>query len=137
MLRSVTRKIMWIGRATVFVVGFSVILALVFGVATVALGATASTFILGKGNFAGATTKLTSAMVGPVLSPLNNDTSSAATALNMSVPSGKAPMTVNASAGKATNLNADKVGGSEGEIWAQIKADGFAKSWKGLSATAG
>jgi len=39
MLKSATSKVMWVGRATVFVVGLAVILALVLGVATAAFGA--------------------------------------------------------------------------------------------------
>ena len=111
MLRKVAAKVMWVGRGTVFLVGLSVILVLLFGVATVALGATGGNFILGKGNSAGATTQLTSAVAGPVLKLVNNGTSTAATALNLSVPSGRPPLTVNASAGKATNLNADGLDG--------------------------
>ena len=37
MIRSVFGKVMWVGRATVFLAGLAVILALVFGVALVAL----------------------------------------------------------------------------------------------------
>jgi hypothetical protein len=33
MLRSVVSKVMWVGRATVFMVGLAVILALLFGAA--------------------------------------------------------------------------------------------------------
>jgi hypothetical protein len=39
MIRSVFGKVMWVGRATVFLVGLAVILALVFGVATAAFAA--------------------------------------------------------------------------------------------------
>ena len=39
MVRSVLGKVMWVGRATVFLVGLAVILALVFGVATSAFAA--------------------------------------------------------------------------------------------------
>ncbi len=41
--RNMASKVMWVGRATVFLVGLAVILALVFGVATMALGATGAT----------------------------------------------------------------------------------------------
>ncbi len=37
MLRGAASKIMWVGRATVFMVGLSVTLAVVFGVASTAL----------------------------------------------------------------------------------------------------
>ena len=38
MVRTVFGKVMWVGRATIFVVGLTMILALVFGVATKRLG---------------------------------------------------------------------------------------------------
>ena len=113
MLRTVVKKVMWAGRATSTMLGLAVLLAVVFGVATTALGATGGNFILGKANAAGATTKLASA-AGTTLQLINNGTAAAATALNLTVPSGKPPLTVNATAGKATNLNADKVDGLEG-----------------------
>jgi len=40
MLRSAANKVMWVGRATVFLVGLAVILALVVGFATAALAGT-------------------------------------------------------------------------------------------------
>jgi hypothetical protein len=40
MLKSAAGKVMWLGRATVFLVSLAVILALVFGVATTALAGT-------------------------------------------------------------------------------------------------
>jgi ABC-type antimicrobial peptide transport system permease subunit len=120
---------LWVGRTASTVFGLALILALIFGVATMALGATGGTFVLGKGNSAGATTKLTLAVAGPVLQLVNNGTSTAAAALNLSVPSGRAPLTVNASAGKATNLNADRLDGLDStdigrQRWAVINADG-------------
>src|SRR5215204_6121717 len=133
MLRKVFSKVAWVGRTASMVFGLALVLALMFGVASMALGATGGNFLLGKANSAGAVTKLTSAVAGPVLQLVNNGTSTAATALNLSVPSGKAPLKVNASAGTATNLNADKVDGSDGEMWAQINADGLARNWKGLT----
>jgi hypothetical protein len=42
MVRTVFGKAMWVGRATIFLMGMAMILALVFGVATKALGATGS-----------------------------------------------------------------------------------------------
>jgi hypothetical protein len=113
MLRSAARKVLWVGRTASTVFGLALVLALIFGAATVALGATGGNFILGKDNSAGATTRLTSAVAGPVLNLVNRGTSSAATALNLSVPAGRAPLTVNSSAGKATNLNVDKLDGKD------------------------
>lgn len=101
MLRSTVGKVMWVGRATVFLVGLAVILALVFGVASTALGANGKPFLLGKRNAASAISTLIKQGPGP--------------ALSLVVRSGQPPLVVNASAGKATNLNADKVDGKSSE----------------------
>jgi hypothetical protein len=50
MIGSMVSKVMWVGRATVFVVGLAVIVALLFGVATTALGANGDFFKLGRSN---------------------------------------------------------------------------------------
>ena len=50
MARSAFSKVVWVGRATMFMVGLAVVLALVFGAATTALGATGANLILGKLN---------------------------------------------------------------------------------------
>jgi hypothetical protein len=47
-VRSVASKVMWVRRATVFLVGFAVILALLFGVAYVVLGAGGKSFLSGN-----------------------------------------------------------------------------------------
>jgi hypothetical protein len=112
MLKSATSKVMRLGRATMFMVGLAVILALVFGAASTALSATGGNFILGNANSAGAVSKLTTNIANPALQLVNNSTGAAATALNLTVASGKPPLTVNAAAGKATNLNADKLDGT-------------------------
>jgi hypothetical protein len=51
MIRSTLCKVMGVGRATVFLVGLAVILALVLGAAA-ALGTTGGNFILGRSNTA-------------------------------------------------------------------------------------
>src|SRR5215207_6602318 len=95
MLRNAASKVMWVGRATVFLVGLAVILALVLGVATAALGANGDFFKVGKSNFASAVSVLDKSGAGP--------------ALKLLVDSG-APLAVNSST-KVANLNADKVDG--------------------------
>ena len=56
--RSVVSKVIWVGRAKVFLVGLSVILAVIFGVASTALGADGEPFLLGKRNVAPSVSKL-------------------------------------------------------------------------------
>lgn len=104
MLRSAVGKVMWVGRATVFLVGLAVILALLFGVASTALGANGNPFLLGKQNFASQVSKLIKRGDGP--------------ALSLQVQDGQPPMKVNSS-GKVANLNADTVDGkSEADFYA-------------------
>jgi hypothetical protein len=95
MLRDVAGKVMWVGRATVFVVGLAVIVALVLGAASAAFGANGDVFRVGQSNFASAVSVLDKSGAGP--------------ALRLLVDSG-APMAVNSSS-KVANLNADKVDG--------------------------
>jgi hypothetical protein len=96
MLRSATSKVMWVGRATVFLVGLAVILALVLGVASMAMSATGQPFILGKQNDANKVTKLIRHGAGA--------------ALSLEVQDGQPPMKVDSS-GKVANLNSDLLDG--------------------------
>ena len=109
-MRSVLKKVMFVGRATTFVVGLAVILALTVGVAGSALGANGANFVLGKTNTVNAITTLVGSVAGPGLQIDNNSTDAAATALDLQVEAGKAPMKVNSDA-QVANLNSDKVDG--------------------------
>jgi hypothetical protein len=96
MIRSAASKVMWVGRATVFLVGLAVILALLFGVASAALGANGNPLILGKAaNTASKITGLVKSGEGP--------------ALRLKVDSGP-PLAVDSDA-QVANLNADLVDG--------------------------
>jgi len=102
---------MWVGTTTA-VIGLAIALALVLGVATMALAAVpGDTFKLGQSNVINAV----SALAGNV----NNSEGLDATAQNLQVKPGKAPMTVN-SAAKVTNLNADKVDGLNSTAFASV-----------------
>ena len=107
---SVIKKVMFVGRATTFMVGLAVIVALTVGVAGSAFGANGANFLLGKSNTANAITQLVGSVAGPSLQIDNNSTDAAATALDLQVESGKAPMKVNSDT-QVANLNADKVDG--------------------------
>jgi hypothetical protein len=121
------------------VFGLALVLALLFGIATMALGATGDNFLLGKANSAGAVSKLTANIANPALQLVNTSTGAAATALNLNVASGNAPLKVNAGAGKATNLNADKLDGQEPTTigremwWAVINSDGTVLRGRGVN----
>ena len=95
MIRSAAGKVMWVGRATVFLVGLAVILALVFGAATSAMGADGKPFLLGKRNVATLASKLINRGEGP--------------ALSLRVGEGQPPLAVNSQA-RVANLNAATAG---------------------------
>ena len=103
---------MWAGRATTFMVGLAVVLALTVGLASTALAGTGvgARFDLGKTNTVNAVTKLVGSVVGPSLQIDNNSADAAATALDLQVEPGKAPMKVSSDV-KVANLNADKLDG--------------------------
>ncbi len=65
MSRNVASKVMRVGRATVFLGGLSVVLALVLGVATTALGANGDFFKVGKANIGASHAPLTNVERGP------------------------------------------------------------------------
>ncbi len=111
MIKLIFSKVMWVGRATVFTVGLAVTLALMLGIATAALAAVpGDPFKLGQLN----TINRLSSLVGSVDSALlkvdNNSAGPNATALNLQVEPGKAPMRVNSDT-QVANLNADQLDG--------------------------
>jgi hypothetical protein len=55
---SAASKVMWVGRATVFMLGLAVIVGLVVGLASMALGADADFFKIGRLNEAASTSTL-------------------------------------------------------------------------------
>jgi hypothetical protein len=112
MLRSAASKVMWVGRATVFTVGLAMIIALVLGVASTALAGNLDPLKLGTAK--NVATKVTT-MVGKVAtgSSLVVKNPSGGPALGLEANAGQAPVTVNAEAGTATNLSADKLDGRD------------------------
>lgn len=96
-------------------------LVLVIAVALVSSGTAvaASYLALGGTNTATKTTTLRTAANAAVLQVTGTGTGSATRGIGISVPAGRAPITVNSGAGKATNLNADKLDG--------IDATGFVR----------
>lgn len=112
-MREIFGKVMWVGSTAATLFGLALMIALVFGVTTTAIGATGGNFILGKANGATTVSKLTASVAGPALTLVNQSTEAAATALNISVASGTPPLKVNAAAGTATNLSADELDGKD------------------------
>jgi hypothetical protein len=120
MLRSTTSKVMWVGRATVFLVGLAVILALVAGVASTAFAGNGDAWRLGRSNVATAITALggTLGADGPMLRLTNNNAGTNDTALDLKVQPGEAPMSVNSGA-KVNSLNADQLDGLDSTFFAR------------------
>lgn len=121
MLKKTARIATRIARATTTVVGLAIVLAMIFGVSTTAIGATGSGFILGKGNTAGKQTSLVSTVVDITKSALLIKNGKGGSALDLRVvdpdatdPALKdvAPMKVDSQA-KVTNLNADEIDGKD------------------------
>lgn len=111
MVRTIAKKVMWVGRATVFLVGVAVTLALVLGVATTTFAALpGDPFRLGQTNGIDAMSTLVGNVAGPILRVDNSSTTAGATALDLQVEAGKPPMRVNSGA-KVANLNADQLDG--------------------------
>src|SRR5215216_771411 len=115
-MKATLRRLWRLTRATSFVVGLAVMVALVGGVVSLALakpptggepppagGATAASILKGVTNTATAVTTL-----------INSGTGAA---LNLVVQSGQPPLTVNDGAGTATGLSADKVDGKDADAF--------------------
>lgn len=126
MMRSVADKVMWVGRATVFMVGLTVILALILGVASAALGANGKPLILGS---AKNTASKATAMIGKVAtgSAFTVKNPSGGSALGLQVNADQAPLTVNPEAGTATNLSADELDGKESAAYQRRVGEGCAE----------
>ena len=111
MIEQAHRRVMWVGKATIFCVGLAVVLAVIFGVATTALAAVpGDPFKLGRANIVDRMTTLAGTVAGPLLR-LDNNGSGPALALESNA--GRPPLTVNAKSGKATNLDADRLDGKD------------------------
>lgn len=114
---------MLVGRATVFLVGLSLILALVLGAATTALGATGGNFLLGKLNAATTPTSLVGTLADAAKSAFVVQNKSGGPALDLRVGNATtpandvAPMKVNSSK-KVAKLNADRIDNREANSFA-------------------
>ncbi len=112
MLRGVASKAMAVERYASAVFGLALVLGLVFGLASMALGAKGDYFILGENNLAAALTRLEGDVQGSAMEVVNTDTGDDDTALTLKVQRGEAPMLVNSSE-KVPFLNADRLDGFE------------------------
>jgi hypothetical protein len=122
--RIIFGKVMWVGRATIFLVGLAVILALTVGLASAALAGTGvgATFNLGNTNTVNALSSLVGSVAGPALTVDNNSSVAGATALRLEVEPGKPPMTVNSTA-EVHGLNVDSLDSRNSSEFLQESTD--------------
>jgi hypothetical protein len=114
MLRSAASKVMWAGRATVFLVGLAVIVGVVFGLASTAFGSNGDPLRLGQGNVA---TKLTAlggklGVNGAMLKLVTKHDGADDTALRLEVDPTEPPMSINSTT-KVNGFNADQLDGKD------------------------
>jgi hypothetical protein len=113
-MRSAASKVMWVGRAAVMPVALAVMLVLVFGAtpASAHKGYKGLLYLGHNNAIAKATTLVGKVATGSALVVKNP---SGGSALGLKVSPSQAPLTVNAEAGTATNLSADKLDGKSEE----------------------
>ncbi len=108
--RPLPGKAAWVGRSASVVFGLALVLALVFGAATAALGANGGNLVLGSlNNAATAVTRLAGDVDGPAVQVANPNPGADDTALDLRVQAGEAPLRVNSGA-RVANLNAARAG---------------------------
>ncbi len=135
MIKAIFSRVMWVGRVAVFCVGLSVSLTVIFGVAATALAAVpGDPFRLGQPNTINELSQLVGSVSGPLLRIDNNG---AGPALRLLVEPGRPPLVVNAAAGKATSLNADRLDGLDSTelvrpLWANVHQDGTLDDGEGV-----
>jgi len=105
-------RVLWVGRGTATVMGLVVFLALVLGVTTSALAGTGvgATFDLGRTNTVDALSRLVGGTNDALLRIDNGNDGASATALDLRVEPGHAPMKVDSDT-KVVGLNVDEVDG--------------------------
>jgi hypothetical protein len=111
-----------------------VAVALLAAIASSGTTAAATALFLATTNTASTTTTLKSGVNGGVFQVTNTNSTGGTSAkgIGITVPAGRAPITVNSTAGKATNLNADKLDGLDSskfvktsvQAWREIGAAG-------------
>jgi hypothetical protein len=105
--------------------GLAMTLALMLGVTTTALAAVpGDPFRLGRVNTINALTSLVGSVNNAMLKVDNNSTGTGATALNLQVEPNQAPLTVNSTAGKATNLDVDRLDGKSANELSRVAQGG-------------
>ena len=121
MFKTITSGILWLARGTSVALGLAVMLAVVLGVASTALGANRGDLILGQNNVATAFTQVVGNVNGNTLQLANTNPGTNDSALSLNVQPGEAPLRVDSDA-RVPNLNADKLDGLEPSQIEGVKA---------------
>lgn len=117
-MKTAVAKVMWVGRASVFLVGLAVILALTVGFASTVLAAVpGDPFKLGRINTIDKATHLVGSANNALLRIDNDSKGPSATALELEVDPKKPPIRTN-SLTKVDNLHADLLDGRNAEQFA-------------------
>jgi hypothetical protein len=114
MIRTAAKKVAWVGRTAAMVFGLALVLAVMLGLATAALAGTGvgAAFNLGKLNTVNRISQLVGSLDDAMLRIDNNNSGTNATALDLQVEMGHAPMKINSST-QVANLNADQLDGKD------------------------
>ena len=132
--KTVLARSLWMARGTATMMGMAMMLAIVLGVGTSALAAVPGDPLkLGRNNTIDRLTALVGNVAGPMLVVDNDSGAASARALDLRVQPGKAPLTVAPGAGKAPNLNADRLDGMESSQLQRRCADGAIKEYAHIS----
>lgn len=111
-MKATLKKMTRVGRMAALCLALAVVLAATVGVASPATAAKAkdAVFELGKKNAVKAVSSMVGSLADPILKLDNNGTGPA---MDLQVELGKVPLTVNSTAGTATDLSADELDGKD------------------------
>ena len=116
-VRSTVSRLLWVGRLTSSLFGLALLLVLALELGPTALAAVPGDPLrLGQPNTTDALTSLTGSAATALLKLDNNGSGPA---LNLQVQPGRPPLEASADAGKALNLNADKLDGLDASALAE------------------
>lgn len=106
-------------RRVLFYISMVIVLVLATGTTTALAAVPGDPFLLGESNtIGGSTTRLQGGNAGAMLEIFNRSPDPNASALHLLVSPGQPPLEVSATAGKATNLDADKLDGRDSKSFA-------------------
>jgi hypothetical protein len=101
---------------------FVACLSLFVALSGVTYAATGGNFILGNPNSATSQTSLSAPIATKALQVTNTSTAAGASGIGITVGTNRSPLVVNSTAGKATNLNADKLDSLDSTVFGRLIA---------------